>query len=96
VLSNTFFKLPPRRIPKRYRNAIKSVKTYPEADVHSDHNPLVCKMEVKLRLFKIERPNNIKINIRKLHNPDIKQQLQLSLSTSIKDINRSTVDAICM
>ena len=32
-------------VPGRYKNAVTNVKTYPGADVGSDHNPLVMKMK---------------------------------------------------
>ena len=30
-------------VRNRFRNSVKQVKTYPGADVDSDHNPVVCK-----------------------------------------------------
>ncbi|XP_030745457.1 uncharacterized protein LOC115874434 [Sitophilus oryzae] len=38
---------------QRYRNAMKSVKTYPGADVGSDHNLLVTEIMVKLKKLKV-------------------------------------------
>ena len=34
------------------RNAVKYSKTYPGADCASDHNPVVCKLVIKLRKLK--------------------------------------------
>lgn len=76
VITNTFFKLPKRRLytwksPRdseerivrnqidyiivnhRYRNAVKSAKTYPGADVGSDHNLLVAEIMVRLKKLKV-------------------------------------------
>ena len=39
-------------ISKRFRNAIKYSKSYPEADCGSDHNPVICKVIIKLRKLK--------------------------------------------
>ena len=36
-------------INKRYRNAVKQARTYPGADVGSDDNPLMIKMNIKLK-----------------------------------------------
>ena len=36
-------------IRKRFRNSIINCKTYPGADIGSDHNPLVCKLSVRLK-----------------------------------------------
>lgn len=45
-------------IRKRYRNGVKSVKTYPGADVPSDHNLLMAKVQVRLK--KVKKPNKKK------------------------------------
>ena len=39
-------------INKRFRNAIKYSKSYPGADCGSDHNPVICKIAIKLRKLK--------------------------------------------
>ena len=40
-------------INKRFRNAVKQARTYPGADVGSDHNPLMIKMNIKLKKKKL-------------------------------------------
>ncbi|KAG1671332.1 Craniofacial development protein 2 [Nymphon striatum] len=39
-------------INQRFRNTVKQVKTYPGADINSDHNPVVMKMNIKLKKMK--------------------------------------------
>ena len=34
---------------ERFRNCIKQAKTYPGADMNSDHNPVVVKLNMKLK-----------------------------------------------
>lgn len=46
-------------INKRYRNAVKAVKAYPEADVGSDHNPVVAKIRIRWKQIN-SRPNQMK------------------------------------
>lgn len=36
-------------IGKRFRNAIKYSKSHPETYYGSDHNPVICKIAIKLR-----------------------------------------------
>ena len=36
-------------IRRRYRNAVRNVSTYPGADISSDHNPVVMKIQLKLK-----------------------------------------------
>jgi len=36
-------------ISKRFRNIVKSIKTYPGADIGSDHNPVVANLALRLK-----------------------------------------------
>lgn len=42
-------------INQRYRNMVKNIKSYPGADIGSDHNPVVMKMKVKLKIKSISK-----------------------------------------
>ena len=37
-------------IRKRFQNAVINAKTYPGADIHSDHIPVICKLKIKLKV----------------------------------------------
>ena len=39
-------------IKKRYRNAVKQAKTYPGADIHSDHVPVVSTIQMTVEKCK--------------------------------------------
>ena len=39
-------------INQRFRNSVKQVKTYPGTDINSDHNPVVMKIDIKLKIMK--------------------------------------------
>ena len=36
-------------VNKRFGNGVKQARTYPGADVGSDHNPLMIEMNIKLK-----------------------------------------------
>ena len=36
-------------IRNRFKNAVKQVKTYPGADIGSDHVPVTCKLQIKIK-----------------------------------------------
>ena len=36
-------------INSRFKNSFKDINTYPGADIDSDHNPVVSKIEIKLK-----------------------------------------------
>lgn len=78
-------------VPTRFKNAIKSAKTYPGADVPSDHNPVVCRLDVRLKRLEKKVLNNT-IDIKKLSDPSIEQQVREHLSDEIRDINENTTD----
>ena len=61
---------------KRFRNSVKNCKTYPGADIGSDHNPLVCKMSVRLKRAMPANLNKKKefTNFGKLTSPEFKDK----------------------
>ena len=42
-------------VNQRFRNCIKQARTYPGADIGSDHNPVVMKLKVKLKQTKTKK-----------------------------------------
>uniref|UniRef100_A0A8D8ZLR6 Craniofacial development protein 2 n=1 Tax=Cacopsylla melanoneura TaxID=428564 RepID=A0A8D8ZLR6_9HEMI len=71
-------------ISKRYRNAITSVKTYPGADIQSDHVPLVATFKVKLK--RITTKNMKMYDLRKLKDPHSKQTAKQILNETMRNI----------
>lgn len=71
---------------RRFRNSVKSVKTYPGADINLDHNPVVA--EIRLRL-KVQRQKQIvkRINIKSLKNPKIRDNCSGTLNKKIAELN---------
>ena len=62
-------------IRKRHRNSVKQCKTYPGADIASDHNPLLAKISVKLkRAMPKGKKKTEAIDWCKLSTPDLKEQ----------------------
>lgn len=86
-------------MPKFFKHDVKSVKTYPGADVGSDHNPVV--MEFRVRLKKQARAKYLKtLDINKLKDVGIRQDIANSLhqgflrlkdETSKSEINNSWI-----
>ena len=51
---------------ERFRNCIKQAKTYPGADMNSDHNPVVVKINMKLkRTNATKRSEQLELNLLK-------------------------------
>ena len=109
-ISNTFFKLPPRRlytwtspastveniirnqidfilVGQHLKKYVTSVKTYPGADVRSDHNPVV--MDFKMLRFRKAIRNaqpSRRVDIKKLVNPEVKVNVRNALEEKMKTV----------
>ena len=67
-------------IRKRFRNSIKQCCTYPGADIHSDHNPVMTKLEFKLKKPDQSAKSEPKVDVAKLSLPDMKEQYLVKVS----------------
>ncbi|KAL4084163.1 hypothetical protein QTP88_027996 [Uroleucon formosanum] len=74
LITNTYFKHHPRRsryqidyimVKKRFRNQVKDCRSYPGADIDSDHNLLMMKNNLKFKKI-VSRKNNDRWHINKL------------------------------
>lgn len=76
-------------VHKRYRNSFKSVKTYPGADIGSDHNPLVGVFNIKLK--KLTAPSNMhgKIDVSKLRDKDTRNKLHCALHNKFHELKET-------
>lgn len=73
-------------VNRRFRNSITSVKTYPGADIMSDHTPLVG--VIKLRLKKIKRKTKTFFNMTALKNPLVKQKVKVKINEQIYQLKQ--------
>ncbi len=58
-------------IKGRFKNSFKQVKTYPGADIYSDHNPVVATIALKLKKTQNTRNGTKKYDLSTLQRPDI-------------------------
>lgn len=109
VITNTYFKLPPRRlytwrsprdqpnsivrnqidyilINRRFRNSCTSAKTYPGADVLSDHNPLVGTFKIKLK--KVKKAQRKSWDLQKLRTPITEEVVKVRIRDTIKKVDK--------
>ena len=66
---------------KTLEKYIKSVKTYPGADINSDHYPVVVTFKMH-RFFKVKKPWRKKIDVNKMNNKEHNLGLGKILSLS--------------
>jgi len=67
-------------INNRYRNNVKNCRTYPGADIGSDHNPVVLKLKIKLKILKQKQPRTLKYDVSVLVNSDTKVKYSVEVS----------------
>ena len=78
---------------KRYRNGIKNSKSMPGADCESDHNPVVTRVQIKLKgLRQIKKPDRFNAGI--LQDTKMRQEYQTKLDKQLKDNGVSELDDI--
>lgn len=71
-------------VNRRFRNSCTSVKTYPGADIESDHVPLVGVFKVRMKRVRKKTPKVY--NMRLLKEPETKRKVEMKLNTQINDI----------
>lgn len=71
-------------INNRYRNAIKSTKTYPGADIYSDHVPVIARIRVRV----IVKKQNGGIDAGLLKDPNIRSSVEQTINQQMKVIGR--------
>ncbi|CAG9828488.1 unnamed protein product, partial [Diabrotica balteata] len=71
-------------VNRRFRNSFKSVKTYPGADIESDHISLVGVIDVRLKTIKKKsRPN---YDMTALQHPEVKKQVGKYINNQVKQL----------
>ena len=73
-------------VNKRYRNNITNAKSRPGADCGSDHNPVVCKLRIKLRIKKKKLGGKTTYNCDKLKNCEIRKKFADATDVAAKEI----------
>ncbi|XP_071640906.1 craniofacial development protein 2-like [Temnothorax longispinosus] len=72
----------------KLRKYVQTVKTYPGADINSDHSPVVMDFRMR-RLTKVRKARTPqKINIRQLQKPDMQTHVSSRLEDELKEIQR--------
>ncbi|XP_049786262.1 craniofacial development protein 2-like [Schistocerca cancellata] len=80
-------------INKRYKTSIHGVKTYPGADIFSDHNPLVAKFHVKLKAIQKKQKKDY-INTTILRDPLTKQKTSEEINKELVRIKNNQTEDI--
>jgi len=63
-------------VRNRFKNQVKSCKTYPSADINSDHNLVMMKRDLKFKKIKKPGKKCHKWNLEKLKTAEITEKYQ--------------------
>lgn len=74
-------------IQQRFRNSVKWVKTFPGADISSDHNVLIAKLQIRLKRTK-ERRGIAKPDLNKIKDPIVGQALMEMIEEELQETNQ--------
>ena len=80
--------------PKRLKSSIirSSTRTYPGADVNSDHDLVMCNLRLKLRSNKREKSKRIRYNVNKLKDQTISKAYSDHLDAQLSEIEKNMKD----
>lgn len=77
-------------INKRFRNSCTAMRTYPGADIVSDHNPVVG--EFKIRMKKIQKKTPPSFDLRKLKDRETESKVIQTLNNQYEATERKDVE----
>lgn len=79
-------------ISKRFRNSIKKCKTYPGADINSDHNPVIAKMKIRLKNIQQNKQRKSYVDIGKLKStPELQEQYNIAVKNKFQVLQEESV-----
>ena len=71
-------------INNRFRNSVQQSKSYPGADCGSDHNPVICKLKVRLKKLKMIKREQQLDYYQLQNNQDIKNIYAIEVKNRLK------------
>lgn len=63
----------------RYKNAVKNVRTYPGADIYSDHNPVVADVCICLKKIKSSKPQSLRCDVAALRDKQMRDRFTVAV-----------------
>ena len=78
----------------KWRRSLQDVRVMRQADIGSDHNLLVAKVKLKLRKAKMGSSQNQRFDVKKLQDPQVKQEFNITLQNRfsvLQDQTRLTI-----
>jgi hypothetical protein len=80
-------------IKNRFRNSIKQCKTYPGADIGSDHNPVVAKIQIKLKKVQsTQQPKSRTYDVAQLQSSDFRSKYTLEVKNRYEVLMNETLE----
>jgi hypothetical protein len=79
-------------INSRFKNNVKNAKTYPGADINSDHNPVVVKLYIKLKNTRRKSSRDPQIDISALQQPEIRHRFVMKVKNKFDCLSTESIE----
>ena len=73
-------------INSRFKNGVRRVKTYPGADINSDHNPVVMKLKIKLKKVQTKKRQG-QLSLDMLKEENIRSRFNVAIQNKFEVLN---------
>ena len=71
-------------IKNRFKNAVSTCKTYPGSDIGSDHNPVIMKMKLKLKIPENKKSKIcLRFDVSRLKDDEVRTQYAVTTKKSL-------------
>ena len=81
-------------IKKIFRNSIRSCTTYPGADIDSDHVPVICKMQVKIKRARKKAVKPTLLDFSKMHNEQLQEKYNVEVTNGFSLLERVVTEEV--
>ena len=81
-------------IRHRFKNSVSQCKTYPGADIGSDHNPVIAKIKVKLKKIPKATRKPPKVDIAKLKSEEIQSKYFIEVTNRYSVLSADSNDVL--
>ena len=76
-------------IKDRFRHSVKLAKTYPGADINSDHNPVICKIHIKLK-HQNKTENQASLDLNELKKAETQKKFAVKVNNYFDKLSQET------
>ena len=77
-------------IKNRFKNTVSTCKTYPGLDIGSDHNPVIMKIKLKLKIPENKKNKCLRFDVSRLKDDEVRTQYAVTRKNRFECLMTST------